>query len=477
MANRQKVGDKVNKRVEKMRHQSIAALLEELGPDTVIEGDSLYDRAESYWNSASTQALAMVRPRTTEEVSRALSICCRYNQPVISQGGLTGCVQGAIAGPDEVILSLERMTCIESIDEIGATVIVQAGAILQTVQETVEEKGLLFPLDMGSRGSCSIGGNVATNAGGINVLRYGMMRNLVLGLEVVLADGSVLSSMNQMLKNNAGYDLKQLFIGSEGTLGIVTRAVLKLFPQPTTCNCALVAIESFAQVITLLKTLQRDLVGTLSAYEVMWGNYFRAVTDVGGHRAPMGRDYPFYVVVESEGATPETDNERFEYVLGQALEGNIIVDAILSKSGADRRTIWNIREIFDDILKPKPTYLYDISLPIKAMAVYVDQLEVELKLLWPNSLLHVFGHMADGNLHLFVQPGIEGDFHVDCDQAVYSLLKTFNGSISAEHGIGHEKKSWLQQSRNQSELNLMRALKLTLDPSNILNPGRVFDVA
>ena len=191
----------------------------------------------------------------------------------------------------------------------------------------------------------------------------------------------------------------------------------------------------------------------------------------------MDRDYPFYVVVESEGATPETDNERFEHVLSKALEDNNILDAILSKSESERRAIWNIREVFDYILEPKPTYLYDISLPIKAMAIYVEQLEVKLKLLWPNSLLYVFGHMADGNLHLFVQPGIEGDFHVDSDQAVYSLLKTFNGSVSAEHGIGHEKKSWLKQSRNKSELDLMRVLKLTLDPSNILNPGRIFDVA
>ena len=228
-----------------------------------------------------------------------------------------------------------------------------------------------FPLDLGARGSCTIGGNIATNAGGINVLRYGMMRNLVLGLEAVLADGTVVTSMNRMMKNNAGYDVKQLFIGTEGTLGIVTRAVLRLFPQPATRQSALVALNDFSSVSLLLNRLQQELAGSLSAFEIMWGDYYQAVTGNGGHRAPLSRDYPFYVVFEAEGADPEAHAARFEDVLSRALEDSLVVDAVIPKSGAESREIWNIREEFDAILEPEPVYLYDVSLPIRDMESYV----------------------------------------------------------------------------------------------------------
>ena len=259
----------------------VDALIEALGADAVLQGEALSQRATSYWDASPTRALALVRPRTTAEVSQTLAICAQWRQPVVTQGGQTGCTQGGDPRAEEIILSTERMAAIEEIDPLAGTATVQSGAVLQVVQETLAERGLLFPLDLGARGSCTIGGNVATNAGGINVLRYGMMRNLVLGLEAVLADGTVVSSMNQMLKNNAGYDLKQLFIGTEGTLGVVTRVVLRLFPLPSSRHTALVALESFEQASGLLRTLQRDLAGTLSAYEVMWGSYYRDVTGEG----------------------------------------------------------------------------------------------------------------------------------------------------------------------------------------------------
>jgi FAD/FMN-containing dehydrogenase len=399
-----------------------------------------------------------------------MAICHTHKQPVVTHGGLTGCVEGAVSRPDEIIISLERMNAIEGIDVQGGTATVQAGVILEVLQNTVAEQGLLFPLDLGARGSCTIGGNIATNAGGINVLRYGMMRNLVLGLEVVTADGTVLSSMNQMLKNNAGYDNKQLFIGSEGTLGIVTRAVLKLFPQPTSCNTALVATDNFDKLITLLNSLQRDLAGTLSAYEVMWGEYFHGVTGEGGHRPPLSRDYPFYVVVEAQGADADSDNARFEGLLEQAFEDETIVDAVIPKSEAERRAVWDIREVFEDIL---PAYLYDVSLPINSMATYIDQVMTGLKKKWPNGDCFVLGHIADGNLHLFTRPGIEGDLHAESDAIVYAPLQGLEGSVSAEHGIGTEKLNWLASSRSEADLAMMRLLKTSLDPHNLLNPGRV----
>jgi FAD/FMN-containing dehydrogenase len=277
-------------------------LQEVVGQNGIISGPDLAERAVSYWDPSPTDARALVRPRSTQQVSDVLRLCHERGQSVVTQGGLTGVVEGALAGPEEIILSLERMTAIESVDSMDGVAIIQAGAILQSIQEELSEQGFLFPLDLGARGSCTIGGNVATNAGGINVLRYGMIRNLVLGLEVVLADGTILSSMNQMLKNNTGYDLKQLFIGSEGTLGVVTRVVVKLSPLPKSRQTALLGTESFDGVVRILKTMQSDLAGTLNAYEVMWNSYFHAVTAEGGHSSPLSRDYPFYVLVEAEAS-------------------------------------------------------------------------------------------------------------------------------------------------------------------------------
>jgi FAD/FMN-containing dehydrogenase len=451
----------------------VSALINALGPDAVVTGEALQQRATSYWDASPTDALALLKPATTEEVSRVLKICREWNQPVVTQGGRTCCTQAADPRQEEVILSTERMTAIEKIDALGGTATVQAGAILETVQETLAEQDLLFPLDLGARGSCTIGGNVATNAGGINVLRYGMMRNLVLGLEAVLADGTVVSSMNQMLKNNAGYDLKQLFIGTEGTLGIVTRVVLRLFPQPRSCYTALVALENFEQTTALLQRLQRDLGGTLSAYEVMWNTYYQGVTGENAHRPPLARDYPFYALLEAEGADPESDGERFQSVIEQAFENGLIVDAVLPKSENERRQLWDIRENFEMITLQEPCYLYDVSLPISDMEEYANRVTEGVKQQWPNGNCYVFGHMADGNVHIFITPGVKGDLHQLSDQLVYEPLKEFNGSVSAEHGIGVEKKPWLEYSRTEVELALMKSLKSTLDPANLLNPGRV----
>ena len=311
-------------------------LVDEFGDDAVTTGSDLAERATSYWDSSPTQAKALLRLTSTEQVSRAMRICAEQKQTVVVQGGLTGVVAGAVSSADDIIISLERMNQIESVDAMDGIAVIQAGAILQTTQEQLAEQGFLFPLDLGARGSCTIGGTVATNAGGINVLRYGMMRNLVLGLEVVMADGTIISSMNQMLKNNTGYDLKQLFIGSEGTLGIVTRVVVKLFPLPKSRQTAMFAAESFDAVVKTLKTMQSELAGTLSAYEVMWNNYYQSVTYEGAHKAPMNRDYPFYVIAEAEGADPKADEARFQSLLERSLENGDIVDAILPKSTTDQ---------------------------------------------------------------------------------------------------------------------------------------------
>lgn len=451
----------------------VTALSDIVADERLLVGAAVAQRATSYWNSAPTQARAVVLPKTTDEVSAILRCCHARQQSVITQGGLTNCVAAAESAAGDIVLSLEKMNRVIEIDNVGATAIVEAGAILQNVQDTASEQGLLFPLDLGARSSCTIGGNIATNAGGINVLRYGMMRNLVLGLEAVLADGTVISSMNRMMKNNAGYDVKQLFIGTEGTLGVVTQAVLRLFPQAASHQSALVAMNDFESVSNFLLHLQRRLAGSLSAFEIMWGDYYAAVTADGGHRAPLSRDYALYVVLESEGTDANVDAGRFEELLSGALRDGLIVDAVIPKSEAESRDVWKLREEFDAVLEPEPVYLYDVSLPIREMAGYVDTVKKNVSARWSNGCCYTIGHVADGNLHFFVAPNEKGEFHADSDECVYGPLAAIGGSVSAEHGIGSEKMRWLAHSRGAAEIDLMRALKKSLDPNNILNPGRV----
>lgn len=447
-------------------------MIDALGVEQVMAGDKLRERATSYWDSSPTEARCLVRPVSTEQLSEALRLCHENGQTVVTQGGLTGIVQGALATKNDVIVSLERMNKIESVDTLDGVAVIQAGAILQSVQESVAEKGFLFPVDFGARGSCTIGGAVATNAGGINVLRYGMMRNVVLGLEAVLADGTIISSLNQMLKNNTGYDLKQLFIGSEGTLGVVTRVVVRLYPQTTSRDTAMFACESFDAVARQLRSLKTNLAGTLSAFEVMWNSYIIAVTGEDGHTSPLDRGYPYYVIAEAEGADSAADAERFQRLLEAGMECGDIVDAVLPKSESERRALWDIREEFDAAL---PAYLYDVSLPIRHMEAYVARLKEQLLAWRADAVFEVFGHIADGNLHIFVKPFEDHAHHDAVDAIVYGCLEGLDGSISAEHGIGIDKKSWLSLSRDKDELALMRGLKRLLDPGNLLNPGKIIN--
>ena len=444
-----------------------------VGAKRLLDSAAAAQRETSFWNPDPMQARALVMPGSTEEISRVLRNCHDAGQAVVTQGGLTNCVCAVEPTREDLVLSTEKMTDIVEIDRVGGTAVVEAGAVLQVVQETLAAEGLYFPLDLGARGSCTIGGNVATNAGGIKVLRYGMMRNLVLGLETVLADGTVVSSLNRMLKNNAGYDTKQLFIGSEGSLGIVTRAVLRLFPQPASRQNAFVAFDSFDNVVRLLSFVQKELAGTLSAFEVMWNDYYHEVTGEGWHRPPLSRDYPFYVVFQAEGSDPDADEARFERVLEEAFEQGIIVDAALPKSESEVRDMWNIREDFEAVLEMQPNYLFDVSLPIRDMEAYVGEVYALLERRLPDSRAFTLGHIADGNLHLFVAPCAEGDHHDVINECVYDPLRPYGGSVSAEHGIGMDKIRWLPHSRTPADIELMHTLKRSLDPKGILNPDRV----
>ncbi|MFK7733789.1 MAG: FAD-binding oxidoreductase [Pseudomonadales bacterium] len=448
-----------------------------LGSDHVLIGDAIRARNTSFWDSSPMQGLALLRPRSTEEVSAILRLCHEHSQPVNVIGGNTGGVEGQHTQQDEVILSMERMSQIESIDTDCATAIVQAGCVLEQLQQAVAEKDMLFPLDLGARGSCTVGGNVSSNAGGLNVIRYGMMRDLTLGLEVVLADGTVLSSMNRLIKNNTGYDLKQLFIGSEGTLGVVTRVVVKLFEAPLSVNTALLGLDSFAKVTALLKRLRKDVGSLLSSFEYMDQVYYQAVTMPGGNRAPLAKDHECYVVVEAQGTHRSNDRQQFEQVLSSAMEDGLIADAIIAESQAQRSELWAVRENFEPLLAETPYFLYDVSLPISAMREYQADVRQKIRTLWPDSRCYALAHVGDNNLHWFITPRTDdSDAHAAASAIVYEPLAALQGSVSAEHGIGFEKKHCLPLTRSSAELDTMRLLKRSLDPNNILGRGRIFDM-
>ncbi len=449
-----------------------------VGDGGLITGDDVRQRPADWRGLAKCEALAIVRPASTGEVSAVMRACNESRQTVIPFGGLTGLVHATDAAPSEIMLSLERMTAIEEIDRIGRTAIVQAGAPLQLVQQAAEERGLKFAVDLGARGSCTIGGNIATNAGGNQVLRYGMMRAQVLGLEVVLADGTIISSMNTMLKNNAGYDLKQLFIGSEGTLGVVTRAVLRLHPCPLSKNTALVAVPSFAALTDLFAVMGEQLSGQLTAFEVMWQDYYRLIAiDSGRHKAPLSGEYSHYALIESQGASPERDAQQFSDALELAVERELIADAVIAQSEAQRESIWSIREdIAGLMIALMPGFGFDISLPIRSMNDYVGSLKAQVRKGWGDAgKVVVFGHLGDCNLHIIVSVGDDRDeTRKNIEQIVYAPLTELGGSISAEHGIGLEKRNYLNLSRNSAEIELMRKMKAALDPNNILNPDKIF---
>jgi FAD/FMN-containing dehydrogenase len=457
----------------------VADLRALVGEHGVLTGERLAARVYDP-HVGSVQARVLVRPADTSQVSAVLRLCHARGQPVVPHGGLTGLVYGATATEREVILSLEAMSRIESVDVQGRTMRVEAGVTLQRVQEEAERFNLMFPLDLGARGTATIGGNISTNAGGMRVIRFGMMRSLVLGLEVVLADGTVLCSLNRMLKNNAGYDLKQLFIGTEGTLGVVTRADLRLAPRPTSSAAAFVACRDFTAMTELLGMLDARLGGQLSAFEALWPEYYELTTTAPALSSPaLPYGYRLYALIETLGADPEADQERFERVLAEALEQGLVADAAIAKSEAERRKLWAPREDVFQVDRYGPTHSFDVSMAIADMPGYLDTVRHALDERVPGAKIFVFGHVADGNLHIAVSVG-DARRHAETfdtvERCVYEPLRDIAGSISAEHGIGLERKSYLEISRTSAEIAAMRALKAALDPRAILNPGKVIDV-
>jgi FAD/FMN-containing dehydrogenase len=448
----------------------LAALLDGQG---LLRDPALLERHACDWTGKEPcQPIAVARPRTTAEVSAVLRHCHAHGWPVVVQGGLTGLVGGATPRPGELALSLERLVGIDSLDATGSVMVAGAGTTLAAVHDAASSEGLCFPLDLPSRGSCTIGGNIATNAGGNRVLRYGMTRSLVLGLEAVLADGTVLSSMSAVMKDNAGYDLKQLFIGTEGTLGVVTRAALRLHPEPAERLTLLVASPSYPQLLALLRTLRRRLGPKLSAFEAMWDSYLESVLTATGAARPFAARHPLYALIEVELLDPVADREATESAVAAAHSRGEVSDAIVASSGMEAARLWHLREYAGELLgKCAAAGAHDISLPIEGMEAYAAAVRQRCTAELGVRQLCVFGHLGDGNLHLLTLLRSADDAEA-LDAIVYGALPA-GGSVSAEHGIGTAKKRWLGVSRSAAEILVMRGLKQHLDPRGILNPGRV----
>jgi len=423
----------------------------------------------------------LLKPATTAEVSAILGICNETATPVVTQGGNTGLVGGQIPLHGEVLLSTQRLNRIRSLDESGMTLVAEAGVTLAQVQQAADDKRLLFPLSLASEGSCTIGGNIATNAGGTHVLRYGMTRALVLGLEVVQADGTVLSMLRALHKDNSGYDLKQAFIGSEGTLGVITAATLRLFPKPDIAVTALAALPSPAAAVKLLGAMQAHTGGMLSAFELMPRIALEFVTrHVEGTRDPFSSPSPWYVLMEATGGGHANLTASFEDGLADAITAELVTDAVVASSTGQAQALWKLRESISEAQKREGASIkHDISVPVAAIPDFLAKAVPAVLAIAPGARPVSFGHLGDGNLHFNFNspnPGDDPGFLAqweEVQQTVHDIVKEFDGSISAEHRIGVMKRSQLPRYKSHEELDAMRALKQAYDPKNILNPGKL----
>ena len=447
------------------------------GDGGVLRGEDLKFQFNHIWKMDSgLNALCLLYPASASQLSEIMKICYELEQPVVVFGGRSNLVGSTETSRGEVVIAMDKMNGIEEVDSGSRTMTVQAGVILENIQIEAQKNNLFFPLNFGAKGSAQIGGILSTNAGGMRVLRYGMTRNLVLGVEAVLADGRVVSSMKKIIKDNSAYDIKHLFIGSEGTLGVVTRAVLKLEERPLSRNCAFVSLNGYDNVIALLKSSDQQLAGTLSAFELMWRNTFEIMTNgLSDVKAPLGLGNEYYVLIESLGSNQEDDRVKLERVLEEALNHQIITDAALANSSDDVNMFFKIREEVH-VLKSQCTFdqHFDISIPIPKIGKTIDRISEELREIEEVEQIFTFGHVADGNIHYVIGKSNDSpELKKRIDDVVYRPIKSLGGSVSAEHGIGLHKKDYLKLCRSEEEIALMHSLKKMMDPKNIMNRNKV----
>ena len=462
----------------------LAALADIVGQKNVLTGDELAPYLTDWRNMATGKAQCAVRPGSTAEVAAVVKACAAQDVPVVTQSGNTSLVGGAT--PDDsgkaVILLMARLNKIRALDADNATITVEAGMILQNLQAAARDAGFLFPLSLAAEGSCMIGGNLATNAGGTQVLRYGNMRDLTLGLEVVCADGEIWDGLRGLRKDNTGYDLRDLFIGSEGTLGIITAATLKLFPQPAAKCTAMLALSSVDNAVAVLRRARKAFDTALTGYELMAGVCLDMVNlCFPQQKLPFAEKPAWYALLEiSDSEGEEHARGMFEAMLGEAFEAGEIDDAVIAENLTQSKDLWHLREsITLAQAQAVKSIKHDISVPVSNMVSFIEKTDAELQAKFPGLLNMTFGHLGDGNLHYNVGSSdrFTGDDLMKNYDAIYNLVHdnahAHQGSISAEHGIGSFKIDELPRYKAPRELDLMKRIKAAFDPANILNPGKV----
>lgn len=465
-----------------MTTPNLLSKLATIGDGPIAESESVERYATDVTRNYHGQPIAVMRPRTTEEVAAIVQVCAQAAVSVVPHGGNSGLVGGSVPVHDDksVVVSLERMNAVRDLDLLSNTVTVEAGCLLVDVQQLAADKDRLFPLRHGGLSS-QIGGNLSTNAGGTNVVRYGMARNLVLGIEVVLANGATWNGLNRLPKHNTGYDLKHLFIGAEGTLGIITAAKLKLFPPPQLSETVLFAMNTCAAAVDLLARCRAELDEFLSTFELMSGAAVESVVDTAA--SPMDSSHEWYVLAEFAATSKRVPLEEMLLdVIGTAADDGLIADAIIAASASQSRKLWNIRERIPALIVEDPTCVKgDSSVPISAIPKYIAAADQGVARLVPNARVLVFGHIGDGNIHYNVlrPPGMSEEEFAVFGPALTLVIENaaleLGGSLSAEHGLGQRKMHRAAAVLGDEELELMRLIKRSLDPHGLLNPGKVVE--
>ena len=443
----------------------------------IVQGEGLRDYFVHVWTTdIKVKCLALLLPRNVEEISIILNHCSKGNQPVVVHGGLTNLVSSTHSNEDEVVISMKYLNEIVDVDPISRCITVEAGVILEDVLTRSDELGLFFPVNYGAKGSAQIGGALSTNAGGTRVMKYGMMREQVMGIEAVLADGTIVSSLKKLLKDNTGLDWKQLMIGTEGIYGVITKAVLRLKEKPVSRASAIIAVDNYDDVIQLLRNLDKGMGGMLSAFELMWQDTYMSLTSPPSiHKPPLPHDYPLYILVEILGGNQSRDQSLFEELIEACLDLGIIKDAAIATSDQELKWFWGIREDVHPLLEyGKHHQTFDISIPIPFIGTVVEETRASLLNCEGVDACFALGHIGDGNIHYIVLKDNDSPPLTNLiNQLVYARISELNGSVSAEHGIGIDKLEFLSFSRSKDEIEIMKKIKSVLDPMNILNRGKV----
>ena len=452
-----------------------------VGPKGVYEGDDAAPFLSEWRSRWPGKAALIVAPASTEEVAAVVRYCSDNDIAITPQGGNTGLVGGQHPAGDEILLSLKRMRRIRAVEPLNNTMTLDAGVTLAEAQEVAKEAGRLFPLSIGSEGSCQIGGVISTNAGGVNVLRYGNARDLVLGIEAVTPSGEIWNGLKRLRKDNTGYDLKQLFIGGEGTLGIVTGAVLKLFPLPAEKVTAMAGAESAADAVALLSHVQNATGGLASSFEMMARICIDlALKHIPQTRDPLANKYPFYVLAEFSSAQASGLREVVEETLGKAMEDGLIADAVIAENETQAHDFWRIRHSLSEAINGEGLGArHDVSVATSDIPAFLDKAGPAVKKIAPGARIVPFGHIGDGNVHYDIL-GPEGaakdalePLRAQIEAAVYDVIGQFSGSISAEHGVGRHRRDSIAKRKSAVEMEMMRAIKKALDPKGIMNPGKM----